>query len=79
MFPAQLLSGQKKQPSFWTFEYYQQFFDVDTSQVAWRLFGSFTPRPGHNYLQSQIRPTPDLYGRLNLLHGTIICVLFVDV
>ena len=28
-----LLAGQKKQPSFWTFEYYQKFFDVDTKQV----------------------------------------------
>ncbi len=29
----QLLAGQKKAPSFWTFEYYQAFFDVDTNQV----------------------------------------------
>ncbi len=35
----QLLAGQKKAPSFWTFEYYQAFFDVDTNQV--RCFISF--------------------------------------
>ncbi|XP_033636668.1 protein YIPF1-like [Asterias rubens] len=59
---TELLSGQKKQPSFWTFEYYQQFFDVDTPQVLWRLAGSCMPRPSTNYLQTQIRPNPDLYG-----------------
>ncbi|XP_022105520.1 protein YIPF1-like isoform X1 [Acanthaster planci] len=59
---TELLSGQKKQHSFWTFEYYQQFFDVDTSQVLWRLLGSFVPKPTTNYLQTQIRPNPDLYG-----------------
>lgn len=33
-FPTvQLLAGQKKSAPFWTFEYYQTFFDVDTYQV----------------------------------------------
>lgn len=33
-FPSvQLLAGQKKSAPFWTFEYYQTFFDVDTYQV----------------------------------------------
>lgn len=30
----QLLAGQKKSSPFWTFEYYQTFFDVDTYQVC---------------------------------------------
>lgn len=29
----QLLAGQKKSSPFWTFEFYQTFFDVDTYQV----------------------------------------------
>ncbi|CAB4019926.1 very-long-chain enoyl- reductase-like, partial [Paramuricea clavata] len=29
---AELLSGKKKTPPFWTFEYYQTFFDIDTAQ-----------------------------------------------
>lgn len=50
--------------SFWTFEYYQQFFDVETTQVGSRILGSMLPRPGGNYLDSHIRPNPDLYGKL---------------
>lgn len=35
VFPTiQLLAGQKKSAPFWTFEYYQTFFDVDTYQVS---------------------------------------------
>lgn len=30
---VQLLQEEKQQPGFWTFDYYQSFFDVDTSQV----------------------------------------------
>ncbi|NWS64459.1 YIPF1 protein, partial [Chunga burmeisteri] len=30
----QLLGGQRQPRSFWTFEYYQGFFDVDTHQVT---------------------------------------------
>nr|KAG5714087.1 hypothetical protein BaRGS_020415 [Batillaria attramentaria] len=55
------LIKEKKSASFWTFEYYQQFFDVETSQVVGRILGSMVPRPGRNYLESHIRPNPDLY------------------
>ncbi|RUS75384.1 hypothetical protein EGW08_016846 [Elysia chlorotica] len=48
--------------SFWTFAYYQQFFDVETAQVGQRIVGSMVPKPGSNYLVHQIRPNPDLYG-----------------
>ncbi|GFS25417.1 protein YIPF [Elysia marginata] len=48
--------------SFWTFAYYQQFFDVETAQVGQRIVGSMLPKPGSNYLVHQIRPNPDLYG-----------------
>ena len=54
---------EKKNASFWTFEYYQQFFDVETTQVGQRILGSMVPRPSGNYLDSHIRPNPDLYGK----------------
>jgi len=58
--------------SFWTFEYYQQFFEVNTLDVGRRLLGSMVPRPGSNYLQTTIRPNPDLYGPL----WTVITLVF---
>lgn len=57
----ELLSRSTKQPSFWTFEYYQSFFDVDTEQVLYRMAYSMIPRKD-NYLLTRIRPNPDLYG-----------------
>ncbi|KAK7874338.1 hypothetical protein R5R35_007810 [Gryllus longicercus] len=53
---------QKPSPSFWTFEFYQKLFDVDTQTVVDRILWSMIPRPGHSYLQHHIRPKPDLYG-----------------
>lgn len=52
----------KKSPSFWTFQYYQTFFDVDSKQVLDRILWSMYPNPNVNYLQTKIRPNPDLYG-----------------
>lgn len=62
---SQLLKeGEEKKASlsFWTFEYYQQFFDVETYQVMHRVAGSMMPLPRKNHLQTNIRPNPDLYG-----------------
>uniref|UniRef100_A0A8W8M1Y6 Protein YIPF n=1 Tax=Magallana gigas TaxID=29159 RepID=A0A8W8M1Y6_MAGGI len=61
---TQLINDESKtgSPSFWTFEYYQQFFDVETKQVLRRIAGSMVPSPWSNYLQTTIRPNPDLYG-----------------
>ncbi|KAI8773998.1 protein YIPF1 [Biomphalaria glabrata] len=58
---AKLLK-EKSSHSFWTFAYYQQFFNVETEQVGKRIMASMVPRPGQNYLIKQIRPNPDLYG-----------------
>ncbi|PNI51499.1 YIPF2 isoform 7 [Pan troglodytes] len=52
---------QRQQPGFWTFSYYQSFFDVDTSQVLDRIKGSLLPRPGHNFVRHHLRNRPDLY------------------
>ncbi|KAM9243205.1 protein YIPF2 isoform 3-T4 [Dugong dugon] len=61
---AALLQGEKQQPGFWTFGYYQNFFDVDTSQVLDRIKGSLLPWPGHNFVRHHLRSRPDLYGAL---------------
>ncbi|KAF5277854.1 hypothetical protein FQA39_LY06006 [Lamprigera yunnana] len=47
--------------SFWTLKYYQQFFDVDTSEVLERLLASITPRR-NNVMSNKIKLKPDLYG-----------------
>ncbi|XP_044608060.1 protein YIPF2 isoform X2 [Equus asinus] len=57
-----LLQEEKQQPGFWTFGYYQSFFDVDTWQVLDRIRGSLLPRPGHNFVRHRLRNRPDLYG-----------------
>ncbi|XP_061653864.1 protein YIPF1 isoform X2 [Phyllopteryx taeniolatus] len=59
---AELLSGEKKSTPFWTFEYYQQFFDVDTSHVKERIVGSVLPWPGKNFIHVYLRRNPDFYG-----------------
>ncbi|XP_028972588.2 protein YIPF1 [Esox lucius] len=59
---TELLSGQKKSAPFWTFEYYQTFFDVETHQVKERILGSLLPWPGKNFVRLYIHNNPDLYG-----------------
>ncbi|KAJ6657718.1 hypothetical protein lerEdw1_002219 [Lerista edwardsae] len=59
---TKLLSFQKKQSSFWTFEYYQALFDVDTYQVLDRIKGSLLPLPGKNFVWHHLRNNPDMYG-----------------
>lgn len=59
---SELLGGQKAGGSFWTFEYYQSFFNVDTMQVLDRVKGSVMPLPGRNFIKHHLRSNPDLYG-----------------
>ncbi|XP_040910842.1 protein YIPF1 [Toxotes jaculatrix] len=59
---TELLSGQKKSVPFWTFEYYQRFFDVETHHVKERIIGSVLPWPGKNFIHVYLRGNPDLYG-----------------
>ncbi|XP_059468526.1 protein YIPF1 [Neocloeon triangulifer] len=49
-------------PSFWSFDYYKQFFDVNTKQISDRVVYSMVPRSGQNYLETFIKPKADLYG-----------------
>lgn len=59
---TELLSGQKKVTPFWTFEYYQNFFDIETHHVKERIIGSMVPWPGKNFIRVYLRRNPDLYG-----------------
>ncbi|KAM4721234.1 protein YIPF1 [Rhinophrynus dorsalis] len=59
---TELLAGQKKSAPFWTFDYYQTFFDIDTYQVLDRIKGSVLPIPGRNFVRLYVRSNPDLYG-----------------
>ncbi|XP_028842634.1 protein YIPF2 [Denticeps clupeoides] len=59
---SELLGGEKQTSGFWTFEYYQSFFNVDTVQVLDRIKGSVMPLPGRNFIRHHIRNNPDLYG-----------------
>ncbi|XP_061586996.1 protein YIPF1 [Cololabis saira] len=59
---AELLSGQKKGAPFWTFDYYQKFFDIETHHVKERIIGSMLPWPRKNFIQVYLRKNPDLYG-----------------
>lgn len=47
--------------SFWTIEYYQQFFDVDTKDVMDRIIYSMFPKKDSTY-KNQMKARPDLYG-----------------
>ncbi|CAH8634800.1 unnamed protein product [Schistosoma bovis] len=45
-----------------SFKFYQQYFDVDTSQVLHRLASAFIPNPRINFIQHSLKPRADLYG-----------------
>lgn len=59
---SELLGGSKPSGGFWTFEYYQSFFNVDTVQVLDRVKGSLMPLPGRNFVKHHLKSNPDLYG-----------------
>lgn len=53
----------KQVHSFFSIEYYQQFFNVDTSMVVERIVSSIVPRKAPpSYLKQHIGLNPDLYG-----------------
>lgn len=75
-------SSAKPTPSFWSLEYYQRFFDVDTDQVLKRMMYSVYPHPGHNMLTDCVRPNADLYGPFwistTLVFSTAVAANIVD-
>ncbi|KAI5099321.1 protein YIPF1, partial [Silurus meridionalis] len=59
---TELLSSERKSAAFWTLEFYQAFFNVDTHQVMGRIISSVLPWRGKNFVRLHIRNNPDLYG-----------------
>lgn len=52
-----------KTVSFFSIEYYQQFFNIDTSDVIERILFSLIPKKApSNYLKTNLSVNPDLYG-----------------
>ncbi|XP_018425025.1 PREDICTED: protein YIPF2 [Nanorana parkeri] len=76
-FSRQLLSPQKKPSGFWTLQYYQDLFDVDTCQVLDRIRASFIPVPGKNFVRHHLRNNPDLYGPFWICATLVITVTVV--
>lgn len=49
--------------NFWTIEYYQKYFDVQTNEVIERIVSSVLPQKvSRNYFDESIKGKPDLYG-----------------
>ncbi|KAG5652644.1 hypothetical protein H0H81_004200 [Sphagnurus paluster] len=69
--PAQ----RKATSAFWTVEYYQPYFDVDTQTVLKRCYATLIPT-STNYLSTHLNP-PDLYGPFWTL-TTLIFTLFLS-
>ncbi|KDQ56707.1 hypothetical protein JAAARDRAFT_36198 [Jaapia argillacea MUCL 33604] len=61
---------------FWTVEYYQPFFDVDTKTVLTRCYTTLLPTSS-SYLSTHLTPSADLYGPFWTL-TTLIFALFLS-
>ncbi|VDD95606.1 unnamed protein product, partial [Enterobius vermicularis] len=75
-----VISGWKEnllKNNFFSFKFYQQYFDVDTEQVYVRILNSMIPRFNSNFIIDYIQPSPDLYGPfwvcITLVFMTAIC------
>ncbi|KAH8829236.1 hypothetical protein DL96DRAFT_1597248 [Flagelloscypha sp. PMI_526] len=68
--------GQRKSGGgFWTVEYYQSYFDVDTQEVLRRCYSTMLPT-STDYLSTHLNP-PDLYGPFWTL-TTLVFTLFLS-
>ncbi|KAF9453357.1 Yip1-domain-containing protein [Macrolepiota fuliginosa MF-IS2] len=61
---------------FWTLDYYQQYFDVDTKTVLKRCYTTLIPTEARTYVSSHLNP-PDMYGPFWTL-TTLIFALFLS-
>jgi len=57
-----LATGKSGKYNFWSVEFYQQFFDVDTADVKERIMAGMIPRPGKSFFSDVIKKNPDLWG-----------------
>lgn len=67
--------GSGKRSGFWTIEYYQPYFDIDTKTVLRRCYSTLLPTSS-SYLSTHLTPSADLYGPFWTLTTLIFC-LFV--
>jgi len=67
--------GAPRKSGFWTLEYYQPYFDVDTKTVLRRCYTTLLPHSS-SYLSAHLTPAADLYGPFWTL-TTLIFALFV--
>ncbi|KAJ7594378.1 hypothetical protein C8J56DRAFT_1012646 [Mycena floridula] len=66
---------RKAASGFWTVEYYQSYFDVDTTTVLKRCYSTTIP-PFTNFISMHLNP-PDLYGPF-WTQTTLIFTLFLS-
>lgn len=74
--PANLSQAEAAAPkavTIWSLDYYAKYFDVDTSEVLFRILAAILPK--QNFLDL-ISPNPDLYGPF-WISTTLILVLFI--
>ncbi|PPR03408.1 hypothetical protein CVT24_012703 [Panaeolus cyanescens] len=67
---------QKGGGGFWTIEYYQPYFDIDTHTVLQRCYTTLIPTAAPTYLSAHLNPA-DLYGPFWTL-TTLIFALFLS-
>jgi hypothetical protein len=74
------LSEESNRPkgggSFWTVEYYQPYFDIDTQTVLKRCYTTLIPTEARTYISTHLNP-PDLYGPFWTL-TTLIFALYLS-
>lgn len=67
---------QERTYSLWQIEYYQKYFNINTSDFVSRILGSMIPAFGQNSLLNKIRPNPDLYGPF-WITTSLICTIAI--
>ncbi|VDK70074.1 unnamed protein product [Litomosoides sigmodontis] len=69
--------GGITEKNFFSFGFYQQYFNVDSDQVLSRILYSMLPRFPSNFIADRIQPCPDLWGPFwisaTLVFSTAIC------
>ncbi|OCH93620.1 Yip1-domain-containing protein [Obba rivulosa] len=68
-------NGGPRSSAFWTLEYYQPYFDIDTKTVLRRCYTTLLPTSS-SYLSAHLTPGADLYGPFWTL-TTLIFALFI--
>ncbi|KAF8654802.1 hypothetical protein AX16_003371 [Volvariella volvacea WC 439] len=66
----------QRKGGFWTLDYYQQYFDVDTQTVLQRCYATLIPSSNGTYIATHLNP-PDLYGPFWTL-TTLIFTIFLS-